>query len=357
MGKDRMTPEERKALVFRLCHLFFVQGLNVSEIAAEINKELNFNLSREQIYPLLAQAMKLELISLQPPVNKKVAAEVAKKFELNAERIRVVNVSDKWGGEHVAAEGARWVLDLLKEIAGSEHKPVRLGLGPGRATLDFSRHLGRLLESDVHPPRLKLIAISAGAPPRSPAYASVSFFNLFPNHLVDEYMGLFAEPMVPANEFDKIKERPLVKDAFDLRDAVDIVVTGMGDINDEHDLLRRFLEDCRYDIGKLKDAGWKGNVQYRPYTSTKAIVEGAKQMRAVTLFELDDFVRIAGRRDKRVVLIARQCGVCGMTRANALRPLLTEKALKVWSELVMDMATARELLGPDESQGTVRDSA
>jgi hypothetical protein len=33
-----------------------------------------------------------------------------------------------------------------------------------------------------------------------------------------------------------------------------------------------------------------------------------------------------------------------MTRANAFRPLLTAPALRLWSELVMDEAIARELM-------------
>jgi hypothetical protein len=42
--------------------------------------------------------------------------------------------------------------------------------------------------------------------------------------------------------------------------------------------------------------------------------------------------------------MARQCGICGRSRAEALRPLLTNPQLKVFSTLVMDAATARELL-------------
>jgi hypothetical protein len=50
------------------------------------------------------------------------------------------------------------------------------------------------------------------------------------------------------------------------------------------------------------------------------------------------------RDGKHVILIARQCGNCGLTRARALLPLLQNPALKVWSHIVMDIATAKELL-------------
>ncbi len=44
--------------------------------------------------------------------------------------------------------------------------------------------------------------------------------------------------------------------------------------------------------------------------------------------------------------MVRQCGICGRTRAEALQPLLTNPNLKGFSTLVLDAATARELLEP-----------
>jgi hypothetical protein len=67
-------------------------------------------------------------------------------------------------------------------------------------------------------------------------------------------------------------------------------------------------------------------------------------LRAVTLYEPEDLARITGQKNKHVILIARQCGICRRTRAQTLRPLLTNPSLKVFSTLVMDAATAKELL-------------
>ena len=64
----------------------------------------------------------------------------------------------------------------------------------------------------------------------------------------------------------------------------------------------------------------------------------------MTLYELEDLARIAGQKNKHVILMARQCGLCGRHRADALRPLLINPDLKVFSSLVLDAATARELL-------------
>jgi hypothetical protein len=67
-------------------------------------------------------------------------------------------------------------------------------------------------------------------------------------------------------------------------------------------------------------------------------------LRAVTIFELKHLVEAANQKNRHVILMARQCGICGRSRAEALRPLLTNPQLKVFSTLVMDAATARDLL-------------
>ena len=62
------------------------------------------------------------------------------------------------------------------------------------------------------------------------------------------------------------------------------------------------------------------------------------------------FVKMAKTRDKHVVLLARQCGKCLLQekppdrRVDALRALLTVPELRVWSEIVIDKASAVHLL-------------
>ncbi len=55
-------------------------------------------------------------------------------------------------------------------------------------------------------------------------------------------------------------------------------------------------------------------------------------------------VQAANQKNRHVILMARQCGICGRSRAEALRPLLTNPQLKVFSTLVLNAATARDLL-------------
>ncbi len=51
------------------------------------------------------------------------------------------------------------------------------------------------------------------------------------------------------------------------------------------------------------------------------------------------------KEEKYVVLVGAPCGVCLRQKTEALRPLLQEPNLRVWSQFVTDIATAEELLG------------
>jgi hypothetical protein len=67
-------------------------------------------------------------------------------------------------------------------------------------------------------------------------------------------------------------------------------------------------------------------------------------VRAVTLFELSDLVRLARTEGKYVVLLGGPCGECGHTKTPALLPLLSEPDLRLWTHLLTDVETAKELL-------------
>jgi len=339
------------AVVFRVAQLFIGErgeGLTPAAIAEQVNREFprQRTLTREAIYPLISAAVRRGFIKLVPPVSQQLADRVRAKYpHLGTSILRVVETAGPHDNAKVAAVAAELALDHLGEIVKATRNPVAgLGLGPGRSTLDFCRAFGGLLAGHPEPVKLRLVAISAGCPANAPEYASISFFNLFPKHLVESTVGLFAETLVPLKAFPQIKQQTGVKEAFAARDTIDVVVTSMGDVQDAHDLLCMFLEQSGQDLRRLQAGGWVGNVQYRPYTAKGPVKEKPTDLRAVTLFELEDLARVAVQKNKHVILIARQCGICGRTRAEALLPLLTNPSLKVFSTLVMDAATARELL-------------
>jgi DNA-binding transcriptional regulator LsrR (DeoR family) len=157
---------------------------------------------------------------------------------------------------------------------------------------------------------------------------------------------MFAETVVRCKDFNDLKKHPGIREVFEERDKNDIVVNSMGDLEDEHDLLGTFLRDAKIDVPKMLEQGVIGSVQDRPFTAKGPYKEKPGDNRAATVFELEDFVRMADSHHHHVVLIARQCGAdnCGLSRARSLRPLLTIESLRVFSEIVMDVATAQDLM-------------
>jgi DNA-binding transcriptional regulator LsrR (DeoR family) len=345
MGKkSKLRPSDDDYRLFHVVDLFF-RRKSVREIAEEME------LTREQVYPMLARARDRNLIRLVPPVDETVAAQIAAKFKQPRESIHVVNVGSR-AGQHVAAKAASLVLELIKDVGREHTQAVTIGLGPGRGTRDLCAALSRLLAEEPEVPDLKLVAITGGCPAKQPEYAPVTFFQYFADESSlgtkrIERIGLFAETLVRARELSEIRRRPGVREAFEAKASIDIVLTSMGAFDDEHDLLRLFLKEAGQNIDDLvQRTQVVGNVQYRPFTRRGVHLERDDEWRTVSVFELADFKALAEKKDKHVVLIARQCGLCGerSNRAAALRPLLEVPELKVWSTLVLDIGTARNVL-------------
>ncbi len=341
-------------LVYRVVELLFdKQGQGkkrpkMDAIADQVNKEFGqpLKLSRQSLYPLVGEAVRRGIMRLVPPVSRVLRDDLVRKVPtLAADEVNVVATSGPDDGAKVAALAAEKALAALVRIAKAKAgKPVGLGLGPGRATLEFCRVLGPRLKFLAEDVRLRLVAITAGCPATMLENAPVSFLNLFPESHVESKLGLFAETLVRAREFKALAGHTGVKEAFAAKPDVDVVASAMGDFQDPHDLLSVFLKDAGRDITALRRRGWLGNVQYRPFDANGPVHEDPDDLRAVTVFELEDLVKLARDRHKEVILMVRQCAFCPRPRVAALRALLSTPALKVFSHLVLDRATATELL-------------
>ena len=341
-------------LVYRVVELLFEQRgegknrLKMEVIAGQLNKEFpkHPELTRESLYPLAEEAVRRGFVTLTPPVIKALRQKLGAKFPgLARTKVNVVETAGPADNARVAAVAADKALKALVRIAKAKGgEPVGLGLGPGRATLEFCHFLSDRLKLLTEDLKLRLVAITAGCPVRMLEYAPISFLNLFPERFVESKVGLFAETLVPAGQFKALCSHTGIKQAFGAKKDIDLAVTGMGDFSDPHDLLSLFLKDSDQDLKALRRRGWVGNVQYRPFTAKGPAPEAPQDLRAVTVFELKDLVDLVLKPDKEVILMARQCGICARAHAAALSALLSNPSLKVFSRLVLDRATATELL-------------
>jgi DNA-binding transcriptional regulator LsrR (DeoR family) len=341
-------------LVFRVAELLFQERgdgkkrLKMEAIAEQVEEEFgqNLELTRESLYPLVEEAVRRGFVRLTPPVSRAFRDKLVAKFPaLAGAKVNVVETTGPDDNAKVAAVAADKAFAALVRIAKAKGgKPVGLGLGPGRATLEFCRFLSARLKLLNEELRLRLVAITAGSPATLLENAPISFLNLFPDHLVERKLGLFAETLVRAGDFTGLAGHTGIKEAFAAKNDIDLIVTAMGDFDDPHDLLSLFLKDSKQDLEALRRRGWLGNVQYRPFTAKGPVQEAPDELRAVTVFELADLVKRAEDRSKEVILMARQCGLCGHARVRALRALLSNANLRVFSRLVLDRFSAVALL-------------
>jgi DNA-binding transcriptional regulator LsrR (DeoR family) len=350
----RMEPGLRDELVFAVCERF-IKGEDPATIAKRLNHEMDLErrgvkLTRERIYPLVREGVPLGYILLCPPIHRSLSQRLADRYRVeDATRIRVVSIRGKPAAQQLATAGAEVLLGLIKEV-GAKKNPVHLGFGSGWTTMLVARRLVQLMRRDYEGPGLVLHALSSGFDATDPLRSPVAFFGPFQELPIEvSYVGLFASAAVPVEDYERVKKQPGVRESFERAREIDIVVSSLASASDDHGALNRFFHFGKGPgAAELRRQGWVGDFQYLPL-GRHGPIRLERGIRAVTLFELPDFVRMVRSPDKYVVLVAGPCGECGKTKEDALIPLLEEPSLKIWSHLVTDAQTADRLLNPGTS--------
>ncbi|MHC4404348.1 MAG: sugar-binding domain-containing protein, partial [Planctomycetota bacterium] len=302
------------------------------------------------------EAARRDFLLLRPPREQYLAEQLAERYRLDRgpgsrHAIQVVNARGRDAVRHVTSAGADLVYSLIHEV-GKRKKRVHIGLGGGFSTMMVAKRLAAHVYSDLACPPLVLHALSAGAfLIDMPHKAPVTYFSYFDGALPEiEAVALFSETVVSEGEYERVKQNPGVRNSLERASEIDVVVTSLASAHDEHGMLGQYLEALMREGGleegavdKMRAAGWIGDVQFRPYSPEGPITEECP-VRAVTLFELPDLVSRVQNDQKYVVLLAGPCGECGRPKADALKPLLTNPKLRLWTHLVSDVDTASKLL-------------
>jgi hypothetical protein len=341
----------------------------VKEIAAAVSALKGVPLSREDIYPILAEARRRGLLKVCPPIDIVLAQRIADSYglsvgeKLGEPQVQVVDFRGPGATEAVAIQVALKAVRIIMKI-GERKGVVHIGLASGFTAMRIATHLADLLRREKNLPHLVFHSLSGGYSPFDPQKASVTFFSMFyalPTKV--DFVALFAPPFVPTGEYEGIGERvPGVKEAFALKHQIDLVITSFASRKDEDGELRKFIDAMPKEgpgggkpgrtpeqIGQdLIAIGWIGDIQYRPYSSERPLnlTEAEVPYAAVTLFNLRELVELAAREDKAVILAGPPCMRCGRSRHDALDPLLRNPALRVWSHVIMDAETADKLVRP-----------
>ncbi|MBN1518044.1 hypothetical protein JXA32_15885 [Candidatus Sumerlaeota bacterium] len=347
-SKRRQLPSE---LVYRACEMLLGRGdgdlpRGATQIARWLQQQ-GFNVTREQVYPLLQQGIKRGYLRFNPPREFSLSQRLQRRYNLEKANIQVVNVTGPTTHDNIADATAELLLSLIKELGSrrERNEAVHIGFGAGTTTMRIAQYLAQMLSFEAETPPLTLHALSSGFSIHDPTTAPVAFFNYFQDMKQDvSFVGLFAAPVVQFKEYPDVKRLPGIEASFEAAREIDIVVTSLASVNDDHGLLRQFMEySPDKGMKNLREADWIGDVLWRPY-SPDGPIEVDTEIRAVTIFELDELRQLVKKRDKHVIVAAAPCSICGASKGSALKPLLENDKLRIFNHLVTDAATVRELL-------------
>ena len=346
----KRLPKLEDVHLVQVCDAFLQGNQKMDVIADELNARFKregtpHRVTREQIYPLLREARHRGFFELRAPLDGRLHQRIADVFRFDAAHIDVVAARHEIANGLVASRAANVCLRIIKALGPTKRNgEVHVGLGAGATTLSVAQHLAAKLRAEETRPRVVLHALTSGFHVDNPQTAPVAFFGLFRElHDHIDYVGLFGPSVVKGAEYKKTKTQPGVKEGFDRKRDIDVVITSLASHEDADGDLNRFLRNDARGQRVLERHGWVGDVQYRPYSATGPIQQQTPT-RAVTLFELPELVKLAQQKDKHVILAAGPCGKCGRTREDALLPLMNNPQLKLWSHLVLDLGTAEQLV-------------
>ncbi|MGL4595402.1 MAG: hypothetical protein ACRCUY_11810 [Thermoguttaceae bacterium] len=371
--------QESDELIFAVCDRYFFQmGKSSQQLGGEerqrgaaaavsewIQKEKHRpDITREKIYPLFWEACQRGFLLLNAPVENHLSRQLKSHFGLDdyLGEITVVNISSETAALHVASKAADKIIELIDRVwkekklqfpNDPEKQSVHLGMGAGYAAMLVAKRLAQKIQFGEDMPMLVLHAISTGGfLPNEPHKSPSTYFTYFDSMMQNvRFVALFSETVVDSEDYEKIKRNPSIRFSFEQKGNIDIVLTSLAAADHEHGLLVQYLSHLVEQkllkpnlLQTMRDSGWIGDVQFQPYSAIGPIPEVCP-VRAVTLFELDEMVKMAREPNgKYIVLVAGPCGECGATKKHALKPLLSNENLRLWTHLVTDARTAREML-------------
>lgn len=335
-------------LLVGLCEGFIDEGWNANDASKWLKQQdPPLDVGRTRVYALLQEARDRGLFRLQVRGSKRLREQLADVTHVSVDHIRVVDASGISATNQVALQGADLTLEVVRRIAReTDYDRLRIGLGGGRALRKLAAELATMLIRAPDRPPLAIHALSSGFDPREPQNVPVTFLGAF-EPVAKELVGLFSSGMLERAEAERVRELPGVGESFQLAKKIDVVVTSLASARDRAGALNRFLlhaghpalEESRR---QLVDLGWVGDLLYAPYSDTGPI-EADLPVQPVSVFTLRE-LRALARKDHKAVVLVVGPSESGRSKADALLPLIEQKSLRVWTDLVVDAATADQVL-------------
>jgi hypothetical protein len=338
-------------VLYHVCTLVLREKLSMTKVTKWLVANGYRSAKRNWPHKMLAKAFDRGLLVIPRRENLDLAARIQKTSGTHC-RVSGAEINDETAFETVAELAADQVLHLIRQVhaAGQEiHPPrneVHIGLAAGGTSRAFASNLARRLKKEQALPELWLHTLTSGffvGNPDSTPVASLAQFNgIVPK---PRFVVLFSAPLVSSDEEKAVRKLPFTREAFKAAPELDIVVTSVSVANHEHSLFQRAImqedpKQAKQRIEKLDAKGWAGDIMWQPYSEEGRLIEC--DVRAVSVVDFRDLVRLSNTPDKYVVCIAGLCADCNSPKLEAMVPLMRcAKTRRPFNHLVTTESTAR----------------
>src|SRR5262245_14291301 len=235
-------------LIFPICRKFFKLEQTTEELAEWVRQKLqslarDATFNRQQIYPVVAEAVRRGYILFIPPQVERLAERIADLCDASIDNLKVVQSSTPEGLEDVASRTALLIVDLIRlraahrcEKERRDKVAIHLGMGAGHTSMLVGKQLGAILRSVEEIEGVEKIVVhslSSGFSLERPLLSPTAFVNYLSDSVVPmEYIGLFSGPVVNVRDYEEVKRAPGVMRALQRRDEIEIVITSLGSPTD-----------------------------------------------------------------------------------------------------------------------------
>jgi len=340
-------------LVAAVCK-YFCRGYPAAETIKLIKEKLGVTLSREDPHRLVAYACRREWLRFEAPPSFALTEQISEKYRwLKGVKVVRTGVSDD-----ISSRVAEMLMDQVCELSSdrSPDEPVHIGFAGGKALRKTARVFSEMLREPREnlPKRIVFHAIVAGFIVTDPSTDPNGFFTYFAGETALQvqasFVGLPAPLIVKSSEIDKLRATPYMSEAFDGKNAIDIIVTSAGGHWQQgHSSFHSMLSMAsKQTVDQLNKAGCIGDLMWRPL-GKNGILDVRTDMRTVTLMEPDDLPNfIKGKGHRSVILLVGPCGNCGGPKGDVLAAILAKKNLI--THLVADSRSVRQLLAMESGK-------
>lgn len=352
----RADPDRILALV---CH-YFCEGRSPSEIKRVMWERHEIEISRETPYKALSIAASRHWLRFVSPTEDVLGERLSERFPwLKAEVLASVGV------EGVATQAAEIIIKMLCDRAAQLGKDtLAIGWSGGHSTSLVAKRLAGLLSEPREglPKKVVFQSLTAGFDLET----VVTDPNGFLSYLVGSptvrvktgFVGLRAPAIVKIDQREEVLALPGIKEAYDLAQSLDVVVTAAGVLDDEHSMLHRYYD--RYSKATadfLKRSRCVGDILWWPLRETEPVsLAEARRDKASKDFywalPLLDPVRLHAlvQGGANVLLVLGPCTYCFKDKSTVLGAILKQREQLV-THLVADSRSVRTFLDAEERAG------